>query len=182
MEFEKFKDIPLELSNRYMISKNGNVISIKLHYKKWLQKIKPYKNYNGYISVELFVNKKRKNFYLHRLLAITYISNPENKPHINHIDGNPSNNSLSNLEWVTPSENMKHSFDVLGRKPTWLGKKGAQHNRSKKVKQLDKKGNLIKVWGGVRYAERELGANSGHISCCCLGKRKTHKGFKWAYF
>lgn len=62
---------------------------------------------------------KRLWLYVHRILAELFIPNPENKPYINHIDSNPSNNSLDNLEWVTPKENVHHAIKAgrFGRKP-----------------------------------------------------------------
>lgn len=75
--------------------------------------LKPTKrNYNTYYSVGLWMNNIDKRFTVHRLMAIHFIPNPENKPHINHIDGNKDNNSLSNLEWVTRSENLKHAMSL----------------------------------------------------------------------
>lgn len=68
----------------------------------------------GYLCVDLYKNGKRKRFYIHRLVAETFIPNPENKPYINHIDGNPKNNNVSNLEWCTPLENVEHASKVLG--------------------------------------------------------------------
>ena len=64
------------------------------------------------LLVGLYKNRKRKVFQAHRLIAFTYISNPENKPDINHIDGNPLNNDVNNLEWCTKVENMKHARDT----------------------------------------------------------------------
>ena len=66
----------------------------------------------GYPSVEI----DGKRYYIHRLLAEAYIDNPQNKPQINHKDGNRTNNNIDNLEWVTNSENQIHKFKVLGRK------------------------------------------------------------------
>ena len=63
------------------------------------------------------VSFNRKFVYVHRLVAIEYIPNPDNKPMVNHKDGNRSNNHVDNLEWVTASENTKHGYEVLGRKP-----------------------------------------------------------------
>lgn len=62
-----------------------------------------------YLVVSFMKNKKQKHKYVHRLLAKAFIPNPENKPHINHLDGNPRNNDISNLEWVTPRENSIHA-------------------------------------------------------------------------
>lgn len=69
----------------------------------------------GYVRVWLTVDGKRMTIGLHRLLALKYIPNPDNKPDVNHIDGNKLNNSLDNLEWATRSENIRHSYK-LGRK------------------------------------------------------------------
>lgn len=80
-------------------TKTGNVKSI------WISKI-------GYACVDIQENGKAKKHYLHRLLAQHFIPNPENKPEVNHIDGNKQNYSLSNLEWVTSSENVKHAHDT----------------------------------------------------------------------
>lgn len=62
----------------------------------------------GYLRVDLFKNGTRKHFKVHRLVAMAFIPNPENKPQINHKDGNKKNNSVTNLEWVTDSENKHH--------------------------------------------------------------------------
>ena len=66
---------------------------------------------NGYKYVTLYANNVGKKLYIHRLMAELYIPNPENKRTVNHIDGNKHNNALSNLEWHTDSENIKHAYD-----------------------------------------------------------------------
>lgn len=65
----------------------------------------------GHLVTRLWRNGTSKCLYVHRLMAKAFIPNPENKPHINHKDGNKNNNSLSNLEWCTPSENNQHAID-----------------------------------------------------------------------
>jgi hypothetical protein len=82
---------------------------------------------DGYICVTLIKNGKTKFTGLHRLVASAFIPNPENKPQVNHKDGNKHNNSIDNLEWSTISENIQHAFD------TGLNevKKGEKHYRTK---------------------------------------------------
>lgn len=72
-------------------------------------------NNKGYLFVCAKENGRRKNLLIHRLVAEAFIPNPENKPEVNHIDGNPHNNRVDNLEWVTSSENRKHAYWSLGR-------------------------------------------------------------------
>lgn len=66
---------------------------------------------NGYRYVTLYHKNQAKKLYIHRLLAELYIPNPENKRTVNHIDGNKQNNCLTNLEWATDGENIKHAYD-----------------------------------------------------------------------
>jgi hypothetical protein len=73
----------------------------------------PFNRKDGYIGIQLYVGKVL-NFQLHRLIALAFIPNPDNKPQVNHIDSNRKNNDLSNLEWVSCSENVKHGYE-LGR-------------------------------------------------------------------
>lgn len=108
-EFRKWVD---GYSDRYSIDKDGNVYS---HWYKWSKKailLNHRKDKCGYIKVHLSKNNVGVQKTLHRLLAQAFIPNPKNKRTVNHIDGNKSNNSLSNLEWATYSENSQHAFRV----------------------------------------------------------------------
>lgn len=108
------------LYNRYKVYTNGDIYSLfKYHYTKGklvkinrCYKLKPIKRKNGYLKIVLY-NEEGKGieYGLHRLIAETFIPNPKNKPQVNHIDGNKHNNDVSNLEWCTNKENMRHAYD-----------------------------------------------------------------------
>lgn len=108
----------LDLFSGYTIREDGEVTS------RFGKKIKPQISSNGYVRVELSQSGNGKKYLLHRLLAQAFIPNPNGKPQVNHIDGNPRNNRLDNLEWVTRSENQLHAYrlglQVGYKKPTPL--------------------------------------------------------------
>ena len=99
---KQIKDFP-----NYTISKDGLVLNTKTNTEK-TQSI----GKNGYKYVTLYHENYSKLFYIHRLVMLYYVDNVENKRTVNHKDGNKLNNSLSNLEWATDSENIKHAYDT----------------------------------------------------------------------
>lgn len=96
-----------------VVYSNGQVTKYKLKYLK-LENNR-FNKLGAYKRVTLCANNKPKRFQVHRLVAEYFIPNIQNKRCVNHIDGNPSNNHISNLEWCTHQENEKHSYDVLGK-------------------------------------------------------------------
>jgi len=96
-----------------VVYSNGQVTKYKLKHLKQ-EKNRPNK-LGCYKRVTLCVNNNTKRFQVHRLVAEYFIPNTQNKKCVNHIDGNPSNNNVSNLEWCTHQENERHSYDVLGK-------------------------------------------------------------------
>ena len=95
----------------YTINEDGYI------YNKNNKKIKSYITNKGYVAVQLKRDKKRYHKLVHRLVAETYIPNPNNKPQVNHINGNKTDNRVGNLEWVTAEENVNHrQKNGLGRK------------------------------------------------------------------
>lgn len=134
-------------------------------------------NRDGYVSISLTNNKVRKFKLAHRLVAIAFIPNPENKRTVNHKNGIKHDNILENLEWATDSENQLHSYRLgLSSAPS-----GANSRYSKKVKQLSLSGEYIKTWDSLHCVTKEVGFNYKNISLCALGKRPTAYGFKWEY-
>jgi hypothetical protein len=110
---------------RYEVSNLGNVRSVaqKIIMKngssypiKEKQKTIYRNNKNGYSTVCLVLGDISSNKLLHRVVAMAFIPNPENKPQVNHKDGDKSNNCVSNLEWTTSSENNKHSYSINRRR------------------------------------------------------------------
>lgn len=135
----------------------------------------------GYLKIILRKKGEPKSFFVHRLVGIAFIENPENKRTINHKDGIKTNNCVENLEWATDSEQIKHSFLVLNRKKPLLGKFGKDHHTSKKVIQISLNGEAIKVWDSIISVEKAGIAQSGYISQCAKGKGRTAGGYKWEY-
>ena len=125
-------------------------------------------NSYGYPCVTIkLLDGSQKYVAVHKLIAITFIPNPENKPQINHIDGNKLNNAVSNLEWCTVKENINHAYKTGLNKAgkAWLG-------------NLD--GSVYKEYESACLAAKDLGlSSSSHISQCVNGKRKTTAGLIW---
>ena len=136
---EEWKDI-LGYEDFYQVSNLGRIMSKdrKVVLKSGLirmTKSKILSNRNGrYLTIGLNKDRKQNQFLVHRLVAQHFVANPENKPQVNHLDGDKNNNNSSNLEWCTSGENQKHAFDNSLKSPTWLGKKISSETRAKMSK------------------------------------------------
>lgn len=127
-------------------------------------------NTKGYERIGLMVTDKlQKTFSVHRLVALAFISNPNNKREVNHKDECKTNNHYSNLEWVTPSENVRHSII------TWQNK-----SKKRKVGQYTLDGVLLQEYPSLISTET-FGYESTSICRCCQGIFKTSQGFLWKY-
>src|SRR5574343_106210 len=163
----KTTDIKLKymLHNEYFVSEYGDIYSLrnKILMKNFIDK-------NGYKYISIKQNGKEKKYKIHRLVALAYIPNTENKPTVNHITGDKIKNHYSLLEWATISENTKHAFE----------NKLAIPNK-KPVLQFDIYGNFLRTFDSVTEASKVTKTNINRIILCCKNKAKTTNGFIWKY-
>lgn len=179
----------------YEVSNMGNVRSLNYRCTGEIKILKLCKDKDGYMVVNLYKNKKLYRKSVHRLVAATFIPNIDNKPQVNHIDGDKTNNRVSNLEWCTNSENQHHAWATGLKKITEEHKrkigeankgkyKGENNPQSRQVRCIttDETFNCM-IEGATKY-----NVDPSHISKCCKGKAKsagknpvTGEKLKWEY-
>lgn len=178
-EIEVWKDIKnfpnYQVSNYGKIKSKERITNVGIKNIKQIKRkekiLKPLKITKGYLGIRLYNEKvKGKTFKIHRLVAETFIPNPNNYKQINHIDGNKENNKVSNLEWCSNKYNMEHSYKI-----------GLRKNVVKEINQYNLNGNFIKKWCSIMEVQRKLKICNTNISNCCLGKRKSAGGYLWKF-
>lgn len=146
----------------YLVSDDGKVYSLLTN--KCLHPASK----SGYLQVTLSNNKSLVYCTVHRLVAEAFIPNPDKKKQVNHIDGNKSNNSVSNLEWCTCRENIIHCIYELGKHKI-------------PVNQFTKDGILVKKWDSIIEASRETGIKAQNIWRNAQNIRPSAGGFVFQY-
>ena len=159
----------------YQVSSEGRVKSLKRKGRKNEYILRPVVTNCGYYQVGLRSGGKRKMFFVHRLVCEAFHENPDNKPQVNHVNEDKTDNRACNLEWSTRRENMNH-----GTRNSRAGKAIAKAN-SKQTGQYTLDMELIKVWPSAREAERKTGFDQSTISKVARGKYKQAYGYIWKY-
>lgn len=174
---EIWKDIP-DYEGIYQVSNLGNIKSIKrivnsisggriVNERILRQKLRS----DGYLDVELSKNNVQKSIYVHRLVAIAFIDNPNNYDVVNHKDENKSNNCVNNLEWCNHKYNTNYGTAIKRR----------NQKIYKKVKKYDKNMNFICEYNSLKEASNGDKSLYAHIGDCCKGKIKSCGGYIWRY-
>lgn len=185
---------------RYEVGSCGTIRN-----KKTLKIVKSFDNGHGYFAVAFWINNNtlRKKFYVHRLVANTFLPNPLNKEQVNHKDGNKSNNNVDNLEWVTERENKLYNYRKLGYSISQKNKeinslrmkKYHEQHKEKTIKHLSEIRELRnfkykkvlcvennKIFNSAQEAAlyAEVSSDSIRVSARSNGIKKS-AGFHWKY-
>ncbi len=174
---EVWKDIN-EFKGYYQVSNFGRIkslfryVKVKNGFRSVPEKIlKPKIDKDGYLHVVLQKDRKSRYLTIHRIVADTFIDNPNNLPHVNHKNENKQDNRVENLEWCTEQYNCNYGTRNLRR----------AESQSKEVCQYDKDGNLIATYKNTKIASENTGIVRFNIINVCNNRRKVAGGYVWKY-
>ena len=158
-------------NRNYEVSNLGRVRNRKTGYILKFQK-----SNNGYWRVGLQNNKKLQNMLVHRLVAEAFVSNPFNKPQVNHLNEIRTDNCSDNLEWVTSKENNNYGGHNKKISQSMINNK----KRSRKIFMIYPDGT-DEIYPSSMELERRYGFDHNHVIDCCKGRSQTHHGYRFEY-
>jgi hypothetical protein len=158
-----------EANNKYLISNDGEVISLMRGKNPRKVGFNPY---TGYMQIGLVIDGKVRTRLLHKLVAKAFIPNPNNYPRVNHINRDKTDNRVENLEWCSQQENIHHYYNSdADDKPRQM----------KPVCVYDKNGNFLAEYPSINQAKHFNNGWPSNIKRCCDGEVKQHKGHIYKY-
>ncbi|EQB34794.1 hypothetical protein M948_20655 [Virgibacillus sp. CM-4] len=176
---EKWVNLKYEGYERYQISNFGSVIGMK-------GRMKSRANARGYFIIGLRKpnDRKQRMFSIHRLVAEHFIDNPYGKNYVNHIDGDKSNNTVDNLEWVTQSENQIHAYTTNLQVKTPEQVERMKYYAKKKrrpIRVVNKKLGIDKTFESIKDASEHIECNEKTLRNTLKGRNKSRLGYEVFY-
>lgn len=176
LEGEIWKDV-VDYEGKYWISSFGRIVSCNPLWVNPYRIKKVYRDKLGYYKACFYKDSIQTNYWVHRLVASAFVDNPNNLNEVDHIDGNPSNNHVDNLRWVTHSENM---LNPVTRKRCKSQKGVPNIKLYKKVVLLPLRDEHVIVFESAKSTQ-EYGYSAGNVAQVCNGVKKTHKKRKFMW-
>lgn len=192
MEEEIWKDIP-GYEGKYQVSSYGNVRSLNYAHQHRVQVLIPLRTALGYLFLNLYLDGVCRKWFIHILVASTFLVRPDGKYEVDHIDGNPQNNRLENLRWVTHKENLNNPVSLERFRNGSTGRKHSAQTRKKMSRtrmglasipiyqiSLDD-GRIVREYEGATMASRLTGIKLHNIQHCLRGHTRQCGGYAWRY-
>lgn len=198
---EIWKDV-VGYEGRYKVSSFGRVLSTGVYLDGRIYEpklIKQRKDIGGYMTVALYRGRIGKTFKVHRLVAMSFIPNPNNLPYVDHINTSRIDNRVENLRWVTHVENCnnvltrKHIKDAVKKSFNNPEVRKERSERMKKINdivvakrrkpvlQYDLNGNFLQEHKSISLAAQHVNGYEEYIKAVCNGEKQQYRGFVWAF-
>ena len=167
--FKQIKESNYEISDKGVLRNRITKKVLKYHL-----------NHHGYYKVQIDIGEGKKDYFVHRLVAMVFIPKVEGREYINHINSDKHDNRVENLEWCTVQENNKHAYL---HNPNMAKKKAVIGTNIKTGEELefDSLYQAAKYVSDKNFSERQISHVSSNIKLCCIGKVKSSKGYKWVF-
>lgn len=166
--------------NRYEISNTGKIRSLNYKRSGEMRELRPAPDPKGYLKTMILIGGRYKTVKIHRLVAEAFIPNPENKPQVNHKDGNKENNAADNLEWTTNIVNAHHAIEKGLFRNSYKATAEANSRRKRRVVATDAIGKRI-IFDSINEASRRLNVGRRHVQDVLRGNRNHTGGYRFEY-